>query len=611
MKFNIITRCTRLGNIERVKESIFSNVPKNSEIEWHIVFDTTVLKDIDAELLSRLNEGGTILHFMKGDGWGLSQLNSLIKKLDGWIYHLDDDNIMHPNFYSTIENFYKKNKDAKAFIFSQYVGGKDFSGLDVREAHHENVKISKIDLAQWIIHSSLHVYYEYGSGYVADGTFITNLYKNEKRHFVFINEILCYYNHLEKKSQANVPKILYIGEDEPDLKSTKILYYEADDLNVKYLKSDTNIQIHLANFKPDCIITRGNSWQEFKILASMPLQFRRKWINVPHDVSEIEVGNTAYYCAMNTMLNMDSIEDSELISYTTPIYNTKEKLYNTYESLKEQTYSNWEWVLVNDSTDGGITLKIAEDIAAQDPRVKVYDFREKSGGNIGEVKWRANCMAKGFILAELDHDDLLVPWCTEDLYKAAKKHPEAGFFFNDTLEVNENWECQTYPEGFAFAYGKYRDEMYKGKMMKVATQHNINPKTIRHIVGVPNHVRAWRRSTYFEIGGHNRNLAIADDYELIVRTFLKTITCKIPKLGYVQFLYNNQSGQNTHALARADIQRRVRTIGYYYNEQIKSRFEELGLKDWAYEENPNNPLESMPRYGNEEMAANIIYNENE
>jgi len=314
---------------------------------------------------------------------------------------------------------------------------------------------------------------------------------------------------------------------------------------------------------------------------------------------------------MNTMLDKNSLEDSEMISYFTPIYNTGDKLYNTYASLVEQTYSNWEWVLVNDSTDGGRTLKIAEDIASKDPRVKVYDFREKSGGNIGEVKWRCCTLAKGYILAELDHDDLLVPWCTEDLYKASKKHPEAGFFFNDTLEVNEKWECQTYPEGFAFAYGKYKQEEYKGQMMSVADQHNINPITIRHIVGVPNHVRAWRRSTYFEIGGHNRNLAIADDYELVVRTFLKTITCKIPKLGYIQFLYNNANGQNTHDLARADIQRRVRTIGYYYNEQIRDRFTQLGLKDWAYEENPEAPLNSKPRYGEAEMAANITYNENE
>jgi O-antigen biosynthesis protein len=609
MKINIITRCTRLGNIETVKESVFKNLNKNIEVEWHIVFDTRSLKDIDAELLNRLDDSQTKLHFMRGDGWGLSQLNDLISKLEGWIYHLDDDNILHENFYTEIKKSYSENKKAKAFIFSQKVGGKDFSRLDIRKAKPENVKVSKIDLAQWLIHSDLHVNYKYGSGYVADGEFIEKLYANEANHFVFINRILCHYNYLEKKSTAKVPKVLYIGKDEPELKSLKILDYEADNLDVKYLKSDDQIQIHLAQFKPDVIITRGESWKEFSKMASTPLQFRRKWMNIPETTSIEEVGQAAYQCSMESMLSTDGLEDSEMISYTTPIYNTGVKLYNTYESLLEQTYQNWEWVLINDSTDGGRTLKIAEDIASKDPRVKVYDFREKSGGNIGEVKWRANCMAKGFILAELDHDDLLVPWCTEDLYKAAKKHPEAGFFFNDTLEVNEEWESQTYPDGFAFAYGSYRDEEYKGKMMKVANQHNINPKTIRHIVGVPNHVRAWRRSTYFEIGGHNRNLAVADDYELIVRTFLKTITCKIPKLGYVQFLYNNANGQNTHDLARADIQRRVRTIGYYYNEQIKNRFEELGLKDWAYEEFPGAPLWAKPRYGAEEMAANIVYQE--
>ena len=609
MKFSIITRCTRLGNIECVKNSVFSNTTENTKIDWHIVFDTKMLKDIDAELLNRLDDENTTLHFRKGDGWGLSQLNDIIKSVDGWIYHLDDDNLLHPDFYKSIESNYKKNPDTLAFIFSQWVGGIDFSGLETREAKPENVAVGKIDLAQWLIHSDLHENQEYGSGYVADGEFITQLYKNVASKFTFINEVLCNYNALEKKSTAKVPKVLYIGKDEPELKSLKILNYEADNLDVKYLKNDNDIHIHLAEFNPDSIITRGDSWEDFQEMASMPLQFRRKWMNMPENMSTGEVGQAAYQCAMAVMLDTDSLEDSEMISYTTPIYNTGDKLYNTYDSLRQQTYANWEWVLLNDSTDGGRTLKIAEDIASKDPRVKVYDFREKSGGLIGEVKWRANCMAKGFILAELDHDDLLVPWCTEDLYKAAKKHPEAGFFFNDTLEVNEDWESQTYPDGFAFAYGSYRDEEYNGKMMKVANQHNINPKTIRHIVGIPNHVRAWRRSTYFEIGGHNRNLAVADDYELVIRTFLNTITCKIPKLGYVQFLYNNANGQNTHDMARADIQRRVRTIGYYYNEQIKDRFTDLGLHDWAYEENPHAPLHTPPRYGKEEMVANILYTE--
>jgi glycosyltransferase involved in cell wall biosynthesis len=612
MKINIVTRCTRPQNLDTIKESIFGNIPSGCDINWHILFDTSVLKDIDAELLSRLNCESIKLHFKKGDEWGnWNRLNDLIQRLDGWIYHLDDDNLLHDNFYVEIQKAILNNPKCLAIVFSQKVGGIDFSGVDVRKADPKNMAVQKIDLAQWLIHSELQLNNLYGSGYRADGEFIESLYKENCKSFIFIKDILCYYNALEKKQTAKVPKILYIGQDKPELKSLKILDYEADNLDVKHLESDENIETHLASFKPDCIITRGENWNIYKNLASMPLQFRRKWINILENETIEHVGQIAYQCSMESMLNPDGLEDSSMISYFTPIYNTGDKLLNTYQSLLDQTYNNWEWVIVNDSTDGGKTLKIAESIAAKDPRVRLYDFREKSGGNIGEVKWRCCAMSKGFILAELDHDDLLVPWCTEDLYKAAKKHPEAGFFFNDTVEVDENWVSLTYPEGFALGYGSYRKEEYAGLMMNVSNQQNINPKTIRHIVGVPNHVRAWRRSTYFEIGGHNRSLVIADDYELVVRTFLKAITCKIPKLGYIQFLYNNANGQNTHNLSRADIQRRVRTISYYYNEQIKNRFEELGLKDWAYEENPGAPINTTSRYGQEEMAANIIYNEHE
>ena len=616
MKFHIITRSTRLHNLKTVKESVFSNVPKGLKIEWHVVFDTATLKDIDAELLTEIKDSSTNLYFEKGDSVGMlyPQCSEIISKFrSGWVYFVDDDNIVHEDFYEYILNAIKSDDSKKIHIVSQNVSGKDFSGLEYRLASPELTKKTKIDLAQYIV--NVNVYNEHGyrflPDYCADGILIEQVHNEHPEWFTHTPSVLCHYNYLQKKSTAKVPKVLYIGKDEPELKSLKILDYEADNLDVRYLKSDEDIVFNLADFRPDAIITRGDSWKDFPKLASMPLQFRRKWMNMPEDKDIADVGQSAYQCSMVTMLDQNGLEDSEMISYTTPIYNTGDKLYNTYESLRQQTYQNWEWVLINDSTDGGRTLKIAENIARQDPRVRVYDFREKSGGLIGEVKWRANCMARGFILAELDHDDLLVPWCTSDLYKAAKKHPEAGFFFNDTLEVNENWESQTYPDGFAFAYGSYRDEEYNGQMMKVATQHNINPKTIRHIVGVPNHVRAWRRSTYFEIGGHNRNLAVADDYELIVRTFLNTITCKIPKLGYVQFLYNNANGQNTHDMARADIQRRVRTIGYYYNEQIKDRFTELGLHDWAYEEFPGAPLWASPRYGEDEMAANIIYNEDE
>ena len=103
---------------------------------------------------------------------------------------------------------------------------------------------------------------------------------------------------------------------------------------------------------------------------------------------------------------------------------------------------------------------------------------------------------------------------------------------------------------------------------------------------------------------------MADDYELIVRTFLKTKICKIPKLSYIQFLYRpSGNNRNTHDLSRADIQRRVRTIAAHYNEQIKARFEELGQEDWAYAGYPAYPIMTESRYGEDEGFVNVIYQE--
>ena len=586
---HILTRCTRPNNLIQVRDSVFSNLSENLNIKWHVIFDTAPLKDIDAETLSEISSDNTIFHFIKGGDGGMlyPQSTDIIKELneDDWFYFLDDDNIMHPDFYEYISVALDK-KDKKIHVVSQKVAGKDFTGLDVRIASPKNTGFQKTDIAQLIMSVSLIKEYVFGASYAADGYFVESVLKDHPKTFEYHNVILCHYNYLEKQATPKLPRVLYIGKGTPVLKTTKRLDYEADELTVHYLEDDSTVIRVIASFKPDSIVTIGKSSDDFPVLSGLPLQFRRKWINLNDDESIKVAGDIGYGVSEQAMLDPTNFNDESLISFYTPIYNTKEKLWETYQSVASQTYSNWEWILMNDSTDGGRTLKIAEQMAKNDPRVKVFDPREKSGGCIGEVKWRACTMAKGYILAELDHDDLLATNCAMDLHMAAQAHPECGFFYGDTAEVNEKWENHKYEPGFALGYGNYREEEYQGRILSPANQQNINPKTIRHIVGVPNHIRAWRRTTYFEVGGHNRSLTVVDDYELVVRTFLHTLMCKIPKLSYIQFLYNNAGGRNTHDLSRADIQRRTRTISDFYNEKIKARFEELGQHDWAYEGNP-------------------------
>jgi len=599
-KINIINRCTRANYLDKVEESIFTT--NKFIIKWWVIFDTRIIREVNTNFLSNLYSKGGEAFYIKGDDgdFGHTLISSIIDKInDGFIYILDDDNILHEDFYDKIDLNIKENPNKLGFIFSQKVNNRDFTGLDIRIANPENTKVQHIDMAQFLLERSLIGDDRFiQNDYKADGHFIENIFNKNKEKIQFIPDVLCYYNALRVPPNFT-PKVLFIGDTQPILKSFKAAEYESDELRVLYKKNDDDIDRVIKDWNPDCILTNSDSWEDFKNLSKKNSDVRSRWIHLK-EINESS-GESAYNCSMSYILN----NCLELVSYFTPIYNIGNNLRQTYDSLKNQTNQNWEWVLVNDSTDGGLTLNVAEELAQKDNRIKLYDFREKSGGIVGESKYRAATLTKGIIIAEFDHDDYLMPSCTQTLIDAYKKYPECGFFYTDCIELDSNWNSLTYDDGFGFGYGSYRDELVFNKPMKVCQSFNINPKTIRHIVGVPNHIRAWTRDAYFKAGAHNRRLSIADDYELVIRTFLTTKMLRIKKLEYLQFIHND--GGNTHNISRSDIQRRVRTIANHYNDKIKNRFEELGLVDWAHFGCPDNPTWTNSQFGKNEMSANIVW----
>ena len=577
MLFHVITRCTRPENLKKIYKS-FNGY---DNLKWTVLFDGSFLAELDLELLGWLTKVGAgyrIFYSEKGS-YLYPQINKVISSNKGlWNILIDDDNIVHPDYFSSLESLIQGNITSSVFLYNQIL--EDDS---IRVCSPENTVVKGIDLAQFTFHTDVMEISSFGAGYCGDGEFIEELYRRVPEDFIFINNDLCYYNYLTRPDQVvkknssspSVPKVLCLGKTNlKELNSIAHLGYE--DTSLKLVDS-----IH---DDPDSIVTVGDKKNTYyNDLCYKPLELRKRWIHLDNDKN---IGDIAYNVAMNSILDVHR----PTVSYFTSAYKTKDKIWIAYNSLYNQTSHDWEWVIVNDSPNCAVTRNIINEIALLDYRVKVHEFKKKSGGIIGEAKYRAASLCSGDILAELDHDDELNINCTDYLIQASIAHPDAGFFYTDCLETDDYGNSMTYADGFSFGYGKYETQIHNGREVSVAIASPINPKTIRHIVGVPNHVRAWRRSFYHSIGGHNRRLAIADDYELVVRSFLNTEFCHIKALGYDQKIYDNESGQNTHNATRGDIQRRVRTIMGFYNDQIASRFNAVGYSDWAYNSNKNNPL---------------------
>lgn len=349
----------------------------------------------------------------------------------------------------------------------------------------------------------------------------------------------------------------------------------ADDFDVRAAADDSDLVAMLADSVPHAILTFGDQ-ADYPRLAAQPIDIRRRWVHfVDPTVDPADLAGSVLNVFVDVSTR-DRFPETPLVSIYTPTYNTGERIERAFQSLLAQTYRNWEWVIYDDSPDDE-TWKRLEGLRARDHRVRIFRS-DRTCGCIGEVKRRCCGLARGSILVELDHDDELTPWCLSDVLAAFEATPEAGFAYTDCAEVFEDGRNATYGETFAFGFGSYRTEVFRGHEYMVANYPRLNAKTVRHIVGVPNHVRAWRRSAYDAAGGYSSEIPVADDYELLLRTFLTTRMVHVRSFGYIQ--YHGTGGENTQRKRNREIQRLVHLYANRYEAEIRARLDELGSEDY-------------------------------
>jgi hypothetical protein len=203
MKINIITPCTRPNNLFLLFQSIIKGVTSTDDITWYIIYDGGKITEEQCFDFTKLKVPSYLNIFTKifedsCSVFGNSQRNQALNQIsDGWVYFLDDDNVLHPKLFSTIKEQLKIEKKS-VFIFNQFF---NFQKKRIRHAAIDKIKEGYIDTAQFLINYSIIRYRRWKKEvFNADGSFIREILELHRNEFRILNSTLAYYNGANDKT---------------------------------------------------------------------------------------------------------------------------------------------------------------------------------------------------------------------------------------------------------------------------------------------------------------------------------------------------------------------------------------------------------------------------
>ena len=190
-----------------------------------------------------------------------------------------------------------------------------------------------------------------------------------------------------------------------------------------------------------------------------------------------------------------------LVSIITPTYNHEKYIGDCIKSVQNQTYTNWEIIIVNDgSTDN--TLSIANALAFEDKRIHVLTQQNVGIFRLAETYNLALKHALGQYIAVLEGDDVWESNKLELQIKSLESNPKAvlswGKAFGSSIDLAENYGL--YPDL------KYNENIFRNTPVKSALSELMFSNYIPALTVM------IRKSYLEEIGGFNQghNLPLVD-----------------------------------------------------------------------------------------------------
>ena len=131
-----------------------------------------------------------------------------------------------------------------------------------------------------------------------------------------------------------------------------------------------------------------------------------------------------------------------IISIISPFYNGGSEIKETYNSIINQTYPYFEWIIVNDGSEKETSNKIIEEISSKDKRIKYYKKNNEGPSMARDFGISKTSKTTKYVFF-LDSDDVIDETTLECLYWSLETHKDASFAYTTCVNFGERefiWE---------------------------------------------------------------------------------------------------------------------------------------------------------------------------
>jgi len=191
------------------------------------------------------------------------------------------------------------------------------------------------------------------------------------------------------------------------------------------------------------------------------------------------------------------MSDNPVVSVIMTVYNGEQYIKGAIDCIRNQTFTNWEMVIVDDGSQDS-TAQVLSEVAAVDSRIRIVASERFGRAKALNVAWQN---ASGQYIANLDVDDLSRPERLAKQVELLKTRPEVGMVSTDVLTITYDYNGKE----------RRRDERV------LPTDSDTLKHMLIHTCPIIHSSVMMQRTALEKVGGYNESYRVAIDYELWTR----------------------------------------------------------------------------------------------